>query len=42
VQDITTVPEFAAVRHILGAPAIAQRTEPYVLEESFDFAGLER
>ena len=38
---LTGPPELAAVRHILGAPAIAARTEPYVLEGDVDFAGLE-
>jgi energy-coupling factor transporter ATP-binding protein EcfA2 len=42
MHDTTTPPEVAAVRHILGAPAIAQRTEAYVLDGSLDFAGLER
>jgi ABC-type uncharacterized transport system ATPase subunit len=42
MQNTTTTPEFAAVRHILGAPAIARRTEAYMLDGEIDFAGLER
>jgi hypothetical protein len=39
---LTGPPELAAVRHILGAPAIAARTEPYLFADNVDFAGLER
>ena len=35
-------PEYAAVRHILGAPLIEARTQPYVGEADFDWDGLER
>ena len=34
-------PEYLAVRHILTAPQIAERTAPYILDEDFDFDGLE-
>ena len=37
-----TVPDYAAVRHVLGAPLIASKTAPYVGEDDFDFDGLER
>jgi energy-coupling factor transporter ATP-binding protein EcfA2 len=32
--------EYDAVRHILEAPGIAERTAPYVSSSDFDFAGL--
>jgi energy-coupling factor transporter ATP-binding protein EcfA2 len=32
--------EYDAVRHILEAPVIAERTAPYVGPSDFDFAGL--
>lgn len=33
-------PEYGAVRHILGAPQIAQRTHPFVRNDDFDWDGL--
>lgn len=35
-------PEYDAVRHILGAPLIESRTQPYVGDGGFDWVGLER
>jgi hypothetical protein len=32
--------EYDAVRFILSAPVLAQRTAPYIGESDFDFAGL--
>jgi hypothetical protein len=36
------IDEYRSVRHILTAPLIAARTAPYIGEDDFDFAGLER
>ena len=36
------IDEYRSVRHILTAPSIAARTAPYIGEDDFDFAGLER
>jgi hypothetical protein len=33
-------PEYAAVRHILAAPAVAPRAAAYILEDDFDWDGL--
>jgi ABC-type iron transport system FetAB ATPase subunit len=35
-------PEYDAVRHILGAPALEARTQRYVGDRDFDWVGLER
>jgi hypothetical protein len=42
MQLTVSRPEYEAVRHILTAPLIAQRTAPYVGESDFDFDGLEQ
>ncbi|HWX09144.1 MAG TPA: hypothetical protein VNY33_04125 [Gaiellaceae bacterium] len=34
--------EYAAVRYVLAAPQIAERTVPYLRDGDFDFAGLEQ
>jgi hypothetical protein len=34
--------EYDAVRHVLTAPQIARRTEPFIGPDDFDFDGLER
>jgi ABC-type iron transport system FetAB ATPase subunit len=34
--------EYDAVRHILTAPKLAERTAPYIGESDFDFAGLRK
>jgi hypothetical protein len=36
----TTVPEYAAVRHILSSPAIAARCAPHVGTDDFDWPAL--
>jgi hypothetical protein len=42
MQELKQPPEYAAVCHILAAPALARRTAPYVLEGDFDWEGLFR
>src|SRR5437867_4082192 len=34
------MPEYAAVRHILSAPGIADRTAPYIAADDFDWERL--
>ena len=38
---MSTIAEYTAVRHILTAPLIVNRTLPYISERDFDFAGLD-
>jgi hypothetical protein len=40
MQETYQPPEYAAVRHILAAPALAPRTAPYVHADDFDWEGL--
>jgi len=40
MQERLEPPEYAAVCHILAAPAVARRTAPYVREDDFDWEGL--
>ncbi len=40
MQERFLPPEYAAVRHILAAPAVAPRTAPYIREDDFDWEGL--
>lgn len=40
MQERSQPPEYAAVCHILAAPAVAPRTAPYVREDDFDWDGL--
>ncbi len=42
MKDKMIVPDYTAVRHVLGAPQIAARTARYIGREDFDFAGLNR
>ena len=38
--DLTTPPEYAAVRHLLSAPSIVERTAPHIGEDDFDWFAL--
>jgi ABC-type iron transport system FetAB ATPase subunit len=40
MQDRFQPPEYAAVCHILAAPAVARRAASYVREDDFDWDGL--
>lgn len=40
MRERSTLPDYAAVRHVLTAPHIAARTTPHIGEDDFDFAGL--
>ena len=40
MQERNQPPEYAAVCHILAAPAVAPRTAPYVRDDDFDWEGL--
>jgi ABC-type iron transport system FetAB ATPase subunit len=42
MQERHQPPEYAAVCHILAAPAVAPRTAPYIGEDDFDWDGLHR
>jgi hypothetical protein len=42
MQQQSSHPDYAAVRHVLTAPSIALRTGSYIGEDDIDFAGLER
>ncbi len=39
-METYSLPEHAAVQHILSSPLIARRTAPYVLDGDFDWRGL--
>jgi ABC-type iron transport system FetAB ATPase subunit len=40
MQEGYLPPEYAAVCHILAAPALGPRTAPYIREDDFDWYGL--